>query len=201
MISEFQKSVLRLDAQMHPSAIDIRRFAPRPRRPGSRLVVGRISRDTPDKRYGDDPQVYRALSGAGCVVRLQGATCMASQLQGIGQLEVLREGHLPAPDFLHGLDVFYYRTGTHLETFGRVVIEAMACGLPVVCHARGGYADLIRHGENGFLFGDSAEAVALIQQLAAQPDLRTQIGAAARQTVETLDSQSAQQQRLEFYLR
>lgn len=201
VISEFQKSLLRLDAQVHPSAIDICRFAPAPRPPRSRPVVGRFSRDTPDKHHDEDPQVYRALVEAGCAVKLQGATCIAERLQGIEQLELLPEGQLPASDFLHGLDVFYYRTGAHLETFGRVVIEAMACGLPVVCHARGGYADLIRHGENGFLFHDSAEAIALIRQLVMQSDVRARIGAAARQTVETLYSRSAQQQRLEFYLR
>jgi hypothetical protein len=42
---------------------------------------------------------------------------------------------------------------------GRVVTEAMACGLPVVCHESGGYAEIIEHGRNGFLFDTQQEAL------------------------------------------
>ena len=37
------------------------------------------------------------------------------------------------------------------EPFGLVMPEAMACGTPVVAFARGAAAEIVRHGETGFL--------------------------------------------------
>ncbi|MGH2414313.1 MAG: glycosyltransferase, partial [Microcystaceae cyanobacterium] len=38
-----------------------------------------------------------------------------------------------------------------VEAFGNVAIEALACGVPVITYRRGGPAEIIRHGETGFL--------------------------------------------------
>ena len=99
----------------------------------------------------------------------------------------------PSPDsperFLQGLDVFFYRTRDDLfEGFGRVVIEAMACGIPVVVHQRGGYSSLINHGENGFLFNTDDEALECIRQLGRDADLRRRMGQAASATVRRMFS-------------
>ncbi len=40
------------------------------------------------------------------------------------------------------------------EPFGYSVVEAMACGTPVIAFARGSMTELIDHGETGFLVGD-----------------------------------------------
>tara|TARA_Y100001933_G_scaffold17280_1_gene15000 strand:+ start:200 stop:1276 length:1077 start_codon:yes stop_codon:yes gene_type:complete len=37
------------------------------------------------------------------------------------------------------------------EAYGNVVVEAMACGVPVVAYKRGGPGEIILHGETGFL--------------------------------------------------
>ena len=37
------------------------------------------------------------------------------------------------------------------EAYGNVVVEALACGVPVVAYRRGGPSEIIRHGETGFL--------------------------------------------------
>ncbi|BFM39365.1 glycosyltransferase family 4 protein [Synechocystis sp. LKSZ1] len=38
-----------------------------------------------------------------------------------------------------------------VEAFGNVVIEAMACGVPVVAYRRGGPSEIVREGQTGFL--------------------------------------------------
>ncbi|MDJ0676835.1 MAG: glycosyltransferase family 4 protein [Calothrix sp. MO_167.B42] len=38
-----------------------------------------------------------------------------------------------------------------VEAFGNVAIEALACGVPVISYNRGGPAEIVRHGETGFL--------------------------------------------------
>jgi glycosyltransferase involved in cell wall biosynthesis len=198
-ISEFQKRQVGVDGVVHPSPIDITLFKPGPHVTRSRPVVGRLSRDTADKHDSEDLALYREWSSHRADVRLQGATCLAGTLGNEPHVELLAEGATPAPEFLRSLDIFYYRTGSHVETFGRVVFEAMACALPVVCHRRGGYADWIRHGENGFIFDDTTQARQIVDRLLADPGLRASVGQRARETVESMYSKLALDLRADFF--
>jgi len=71
------------------------------------------------------------------------------------------------------------------EAFGMVVVEPMACGKPVVGTRAGGIPEIIRHGENGYLFPvDDHEALAdHLGTLLADEDLRHALGRRARETV------------------
>jgi len=51
------------------------------------------------------------------------------------------------------------------EPFGLSVIEAMACGTPVIAYNRGSMPELIEHGVNGFLVDNLDEAVAAIERV------------------------------------
>jgi glycosyltransferase involved in cell wall biosynthesis len=53
------------------------------------------------------------------------------------------------------------------EPFGFSVIEAMACGTPVIAYPRGSMSEIIRHGKNGFLVANADEAVAAVDAAAA----------------------------------
>lgn len=73
---------------------------------------------------------------------------------------------------------------TLADTWGLVVNEAFACGLPVLCSRRAGCADdLVRPGENGWLF-DPRDAEAFTRALAQalESGERQRLGARARQT-------------------
>jgi glycosyltransferase involved in cell wall biosynthesis len=48
------------------------------------------------------------------------------------------------------------------EPFGFSVVEAMACGTPVIATRRGSMAEIVRHGENGFLVDTQDDAVAAV---------------------------------------
>lgn len=66
------------------------------------------------------------------------------------------------------------------------LIEAAACGLPIVSTAAGAIPDLIADGENGLLapVGDVAALAAAILRLLADPTLAASLSAAGRPTAE-----------------
>jgi glycosyltransferase involved in cell wall biosynthesis len=51
------------------------------------------------------------------------------------------------------------------EPFGLVMIEAMACGTPVIAFNRGSVPEIIEHGVTGFIVDDEAEAVRAVGRL------------------------------------
>jgi glycosyltransferase involved in cell wall biosynthesis len=68
-----------------------------------------------------------------------------------------------------------------------VLVEAMACGLPVVATSAGGITELVRHRGNGLL-AEPHDVGAVTHHLATllrDPALRQRLAAAARRTVET----------------
>ena len=71
------------------------------------------------------------------------------------------------------------------EPFGRVIIEGMAAGRPVVASALGGAAEIIAHGQDGLLTpaGDPAALAAALLRLLDDPGERERLGQAARRTV------------------
>jgi glycosyltransferase involved in cell wall biosynthesis len=88
------------------------------------------------------------------------------------------------PGAIASADVFLF-TGPN-ETFGQVVQEAMASGLPTIVTNRGGCRDLVKHGETGYISEHEASAFAEAARcLRDDPDLRRQMGQQARQTAET----------------
>ncbi len=183
------------------SPIDLAQFRPARRRERGPFRVGRLSRDIVSKHHDEDPCVYAALATQGIEVRIMGGTCLRAESEGLAQALLLPAGAQSASDFLHSLDCFYYRTSEGwLEAYGRVVFEAMACGLPVVCGRRGGYADYIVHGVNGFLFDTTAEAIALIGNLRDDAALRERVGRAARATVERIYDGAAWRRKLAYFL-
>ncbi len=60
------------------------------------------------------------------------------------------------------------------EPFGLVLIEAMACGCPVIAYSRGAIPEVIENGVTGFVVDDEAGALAATEQLStlSRPAIR-----------------------------
>jgi len=72
------------------------------------------------------------------------------------------------------------------EGISNALLEAMACGLPVVASDIPGNHDVVEHGRDGLLFtvGDAADLATHVAALLKHGPLRHILGVAARQTVE-----------------
>jgi len=92
------------------------------------------------------------------------------------------KGFVPNPaHIMQQIDIMFHPA--HQESFGRVYIEAMAAGLPVVAINQGAAADIIKHQQNGFLVPND-QPTAIVQQitqLVQNKELRQNIGTAALQ--------------------
>jgi glycosyltransferase involved in cell wall biosynthesis len=74
------------------------------------------------------------------------------------------------------------------ESFPRTLVEAFACGLPVIASRLGGMAELIQDGVTGLLFhpGDAQDLAAKLAWAQANPDALAAMGRAARACYESL---------------
>jgi len=71
------------------------------------------------------------------------------------------------------------------ESFSRTVLEASACGLPVIATKSGGPAEIVVDGETGIMIpvGDSVACAAAMRALCEDPTRAAQMGAAGRARV------------------
>lgn len=197
-VSSRLQDTLGLPGRVGPEPMDLERFHPQPRPAGMPFTIGRHSRDVPEKHHPDDPSLYRMLAWSGVRTRLLGGSCLNDVLNDMPEIETLAAGSIPAESFLGSLDCFFYRTGpSWAEPSGRVVMEALASGLPVIAHDSGGYTDWIEQGKNGYIFSRQEDAFELLTALKNQPEQRKQMAQEARASAERL----AGGERLATYLR
>ena len=124
------------------------------------LYAGRLSKEKGVDLLADaflearrrDPRLHLSLAGGGPEEELLRAR-LGEHATFLGWLsgDALARAYASA-------DVFLFASST--ETFGQVVLEAQASGLPVVAVDRGGPACLIEHGETGLLAAPDVNGLA-----------------------------------------
>lgn len=120
---------------------------------------------------GDGPQAAQTRAHARALGLDNVTTFLGAQPETAVADLLQRSDLLVLPSFAEGLPV--------------VLMEAMACGLPVVASRIAGIPELVRDGENGLLIsaGDTAALIRAIDRLLADPDLRSRMGQQGRATV------------------
>ena len=99
-----------------------------------------------------------------------------------------------------GADLFLFCSRT--DTYGQVVLEAGASGLPVVAVGEGGPAALIENRHTGILCRPDADHLAgAVLQLASSPALRARLGEAAVRHAATRSWERALEQLADGYAR
>jgi glycosyltransferase involved in cell wall biosynthesis len=110
----------------------------------------------------------------------------------------------PRTDVIHFYAAADAYVGPSLEdAYGLPIIEAMACGLPVIASVCAGASEAIQHGVNGLLLeepNDPQELAGHILELYRDPSLRHRLGKAAEITAQDYNWEKNAEQLKEFLL-
>jgi len=147
------------------------------------LVIGYVGRLTVEKNVHYLAELENALIDAGLrnfrfLIVGQGAeeAWLKTNIRNATFTGVLR-GEALATAYAN-MDLFAFPSRT--DTYGNVVLEALASGVPAVVTDSGGPQFIVRQGETGFIAHDTQEFVSSILNLAAHPDHRQAIRLSAR---------------------
>jgi len=95
-------------------------------------------------------------------------------------------GEIEVGDFLDRCHVLLAVNDTACENWPRVGLEAMSAGVPIIAQNRGGWPEMIRHGDTGILAGNQTQVAYWLGRLSHEEPLRLRIAENARKWVEEL---------------
>lgn len=143
------------------NAVDLESFMPAPWPEGPVLRIGMVANFAPFKRHEDFLIMAAEMTKARQDLEFW---IVGEDTQGTGRRAVLEQltrdlgiesyvrflGHRSdIPDIIKQLHLLV--VPSQFEPFGRVVIEAMACGRPVIGSRDGGIPEIIDNGQTGYL--------------------------------------------------
>lgn len=182
--------------QIFPRGLDSKLFHPTRRDPAffrkfgetngqvRLLYVGRVSRE---KDLDLLAEAYRRLRDEGLAVQLFVVGHGPYSKEFSEALpEALFTGYLKGEELASAYasaDIFVFPSTT--DTFGNVIIEAQASGLPVIVSDSGGPKELVENERNGLITKshDLEDLMRAIRELVVNADRRRQMGSLARESV------------------
>jgi phosphatidylinositol alpha 1,6-mannosyltransferase len=170
---------------MMSHAVDTEKFSPEFRtRQGGPFRIGYVGRLTAEKNVRQLARLEQALLE-------KGHRDFQIVVVGQGAEEKWLRAHMKHAEFtglltgrelseaFANLDLLAFPSET--DTFGLVVLEAFASGVPAVVTAGGGPKFTVRHGHTGYAAATFEEFASCVSELMSRPDLRSAMGAAARE--------------------
>jgi glycosyltransferase involved in cell wall biosynthesis len=181
------------------NGVDVKRFRPDPEtRAATRkslgvnaneILFGAVGRLVPVKDFKTLITAFRELSATSAEARLilvgdgpelaalrtvAGDLCEDKKVAFLGNRD-------DVPSLMNAMDV--YCLTSLREGLSNTLLEAHACGLPVIATDTGGNGEVVVTGRTGFLFkvGDDAALTILMRNLAEHQQLRKSLSVAARE--------------------
>ena len=150
------------------------------------LTIGEL---IPRKNHAAVLRALAMLKGLPNFPRMQLLICGRGEMDTPLRDLALAEGISDHVRFLHyrqdiaeicnASDLFIF--ASHQEGLSVALMEAMACGMPVIASRIRGNTDLIEDGVSGLLISGDAKLAPAIESLAGAPDVCAALGAAARE--------------------
>ncbi|MGN6386604.1 MAG: glycosyltransferase [Verrucomicrobiota bacterium] len=199
-----KRSVLKVtEYQVIPYGLDLSVFNDRGRddarrslgiESGANVVLFAASRgqENPYKDFSTIQRVYETLLNSPdkkelLFIILGGRK---DEVQNFGNFQIRHYRYRSKPEdvaaFYKAADIFLH--AANADTFPNTVLEAQACGTPVIATGVGGIPEQVAHGETGYIVPprDSAGMVKHIEQLFAQKETLHHMGSRAAERAKTL---------------
>jgi glycosyltransferase involved in cell wall biosynthesis len=179
--------------------VDLARFSPARREPGlldpariNVLYSGRLTREKGVELLADSFLEAHRLRPALQLVLAGGGPEEATLRERLGDAATFLgwlEGDALAAAYASA-DLFLFCSQT--DTYGQVLLEAQASGLPVVAVAAGGPAELVAHGRSGLLCSPDPDVLGLtLAGLAGSPSARRRLSGGGLHAVQTRSWEAA----------
>jgi len=176
-----------------PWGVDCKKFAPQPRLDSNKLRIGTVKSLAP--KYGVSYLIkafaqakQQGLSDAELI--LVGSGPQENELKQLVHKLQLQEvvqfigsvPHAEVPQWLNSFDIYVALSTLDSESFGVAIVEASACGLPVLVSNAGGLPEVVVDGQTGFIVPkkDVQAATEKLIYLATNKDLRHSMGQQGR---------------------
>jgi glycosyltransferase involved in cell wall biosynthesis len=178
-----------------PNGVDLARFVPHPRREGGEIVFGTVARFDPVKNLPFLIRVFarfrRTAAGAKAKLILVGGGPLFADLRALAANSGCADS-IEFPGETQTPETWYPRFDVYLNTsvsegMSNTILEAMACGLPVIASRVPGNACWLRMEENALFFesGDEGALIERLEIMASSSAVRSRMGEANRRLAES----------------
>lgn len=174
------------NVEVLPNYVEVDRFRPsdRPMATAKLPLLCFVGRLAPEKNL---ESLFQALEGLDCRLNVIGQGALRDRLATLaaGNPNIRLLGRVPndrLPEELGKATAFVFPS--LYEGHQKTLLEAMACGLPVIASDVLGIREIVNHGETGWLCQTDSESIrAGIQAVLSDAELRQRLGRNARRYI------------------